>query len=418
MSRSLTAPLAAALSAAHLDVFRRIANIAGEQALPLYVVGGFVRDLLLGHPSTDFDFVVEGDAIKFAREVAHQLGGTLTPHDKFRTATWTPPSNIILSSHQLPDFVSARRETYAQPAALPDVTLSALNDDIHRRDFTINTLAIRLDGTYFGDLIDLLNGEQDLKAGVIRVLHDQSFIDDPTRIFRAARYEQRFGFAIEPATLNLITPALPHMDALSGDRIRHEIELFFTEADPNKGFVRLAQLGVLNQIHPDFMLRSPAVKISNFPILLSQLHASVVEVIVQRLNLSSKEARLVLLTRGARDLIELFKWDEKTRLVPLSELHKALSDFPIQAIELAQSLINNLHAKRPVSSYISRRATLHLTSTGDTIKALGLPPGPKYKDILFRLECACLDGEVSTADGEQVLLERLVEEAKTDQNRS
>src|SRR5512137_2240263 len=180
------------LSSRQLALLRIVADAAATRHLPLYLVGGFVRDLLLGSPATDFDLVVEGDAISLARMLAAQYGGKVTSHLRFGTAQWF----LSGSDHHVLDFISTRSETYKHPAALPTVKPGTLTDDLLRRDFTINTLALRLDAKHWGELRDDLGGLEDLKHGLVRVLHPLSFQDDPTRLFRAVRYEKRYGFRI------------------------------------------------------------------------------------------------------------------------------------------------------------------------------------------------------------------------------
>jgi tRNA nucleotidyltransferase (CCA-adding enzyme) len=209
--------------------------------LPVYIVGGFVRDLLLGRPSLDFDIVAEGDAIALARALARKHGGRVTAHKRFGTAKWflggSPwagyqSSSSEPSDRRAPDFIdliTARLEFYEHPGALPGVEHGSIRHDLHRRDFTINTLALRLDGRHFGELHDYYGGKADLERGLVRVLHSLSFADDPTRMLRAIRYEQRHGFTIESRTLQLMDEARPLMARLSAERIRHELNLFFDE---------------------------------------------------------------------------------------------------------------------------------------------------------------------------------------------
>ncbi|MGH2524794.1 MAG: CCA tRNA nucleotidyltransferase, partial [Anaerolineales bacterium] len=223
----------------------RVGHLAATQQLPVYLVGGFVRDLLLGLSPTDFDFVVEGPAPALARLVARELGGEVTVHAPFGTATWFSPEGAVI------DFASARTERYPQPAALPVVSAPApISADLSRRDFTINALAVRVDGVYYGQLLDPHHGQADLAAGIVRVLHPHSFQDDPTRLFRAVRYEQRLGFRIAPETVPLIPGSWAALAALTGDRIRHEFEMIFREPNVVPMLARLAELEVLRHVHP------------------------------------------------------------------------------------------------------------------------------------------------------------------------
>jgi len=232
-----------------LDLLVQASEMAQEMGYALYIVGGFVRDLLLGEPNLDMDLVVEGDAIRLARQLARRVGAGTRSHGRFGTA------KIILEDRRAEfgvpslDFATARLEFYAHSAALPEVEQSSIKADLHRRDFTINTLAIRLDSGHYGRLLDFYGGEQDLNDGLVRALHSLSFIEDPTRIMRAVRFEQRLGFRIEPRTAELIKNALPMLSRVTGERVRHELLLILGEDEPERALRRLDELGVLAQIH-------------------------------------------------------------------------------------------------------------------------------------------------------------------------
>jgi tRNA nucleotidyltransferase (CCA-adding enzyme) len=219
--------------------------IAAERKQPLYLVGGVVRDLLLGQLSDvcDIDLVAEGDAVGLAAAFAEKEGGKLIAHLMFNTA------KIELGDCTI-DIAMARTETYAKPGALPVVTPGTLKTDLFRRDFTVNAMAVSLNHDNYGELIDLYGGLQDLKAKNIRILHDRSFSDDATRIWRAIRYEQRLSFRIEPATLAFLKRDLPLMKTVGGYRLRHELELVLKEKEPEKALLRADELGVLREISP------------------------------------------------------------------------------------------------------------------------------------------------------------------------
>jgi tRNA nucleotidyltransferase (CCA-adding enzyme) len=218
-------------------------EVAREQGQKLYLVGGVVRDLLLGRPNLDFDLVVEGDALRLARQLAKASGEKVTTHPRFGTAKFHRGGVSI-------DLVTARSETYPRPGALPEVQPGTISDDLRRRDFSINAMAIDLSPDSFGELIDPHGGKADLERGLIRVLHDKSFIDDATRMFRALRYEQRLGFQLEPNTESLMRRDKAMVGTISGDRIRHELELFFKEEQPERILQRAEEVGVLQEIHP------------------------------------------------------------------------------------------------------------------------------------------------------------------------
>ena len=268
--QNLSSRLQETLPQARLALLQAVSQVAYNQRLPLYLVGGFVRDLLLDHPSQDFDLVVEGDAIALAKALAHQYGGRVTSHSRFGTAKWHidkqemdkrlhagKASVEVRSDRFLPsdlpdslDFVSARTEFYTYPTALPTVERGSIKLDLHRRDFTINTLALRLDGHHYGELHDYWGGLLDLRHGIVRVLHSLSFIDDPTRILRAVRFEQRFAFTIERRTRDLLMEGRSLINKVSGDRLRHELDHILSDAKVIQILWRLQELDVLAGIHP------------------------------------------------------------------------------------------------------------------------------------------------------------------------
>ncbi len=227
-----------------LNLLYEIGEVAGKN---VYLVGGFVRDLLLKRPSLDIDIVVEGDAIRVAETICERWNGTLEVHPQFGTATVTP-ENIDLPKV---DFVTARSETYQGAGTLPIVQSGTITDDLHRRDFSINALAMRLDINAFGTIVDKTGGQEDLETGIIRVRHNRSFIDDPTRIFRAARYAGRYDFRIAETDEILIREALPILPQLSGERIRNEIDRVLLEKHAAKIVEHLTQLGVWEIIATD-----------------------------------------------------------------------------------------------------------------------------------------------------------------------
>ena len=215
-------------------------SLAELRDVAVYLVGGPVRDWLLGLPAKDLDFVVEGNAPELAREMASRMGGQAVVHGRFGTATLSRGDLRV-------DLATARRETYPAPGALPQVEPSSILDDLARRDFSINAMAAPMGGAD-KTLLDPKGGLEDLGRGSIRILHSRSFRDDPTRLFRAVRYEQRLGFAIEKATETLLVDAVESdcLDSVSGDRIRHELHWIFEEKEPVRTLIRANDLGLLH----------------------------------------------------------------------------------------------------------------------------------------------------------------------------
>ncbi|HEX2056547.1 MAG TPA: CBS domain-containing protein, partial [Nitrospiraceae bacterium] len=229
-----------------LALLRRAGALADRLDMSAYVVGGFVRDLLLGRPNLDVDVVVEGDGLRFARALGQELAARVKAHERFGTAAILLPDGFKL------DVATARTEYYEYPTALPTVEQSSIKKDLYRRDFTINTLAVRLNSRRFGELVDFYGGQRDLKEGTIRVLHSLSLIEDPTRVFRAIRFEHRFGFRLGKETLALIKGAvrMELFHRLSGHRLIEELRLLLSERRPRTAVARLGELGLLRFIHP------------------------------------------------------------------------------------------------------------------------------------------------------------------------
>jgi len=222
-------------------LLREIGEVGGKAT---YLVGGFVRDLLLKRPSVDIDIVVEGDAIRVAEAMRHRWNGTLQVHAQFGTATVTSAN----PDYPKVDFATARRETYQCSGTLPSVKAGSISDDLQRRDFSINALAMRLDAGAFGTIIDETGGLADLTDGVIRVLHTRSFMDDPTRVFRALRYAGRYQFRIAETDKSLIREALPVLAQLSGERIRNEVDRVLLEENAPQILQQFTQFGIVDAI--------------------------------------------------------------------------------------------------------------------------------------------------------------------------
>ncbi len=407
------------LDSSLLDLIHHIADESSALGFAIYLVGGSVRDLLLARPIVDLDLTLEGDAIKLARALVKKHGGDLTTHEKFFTATWTPQS----SNSQILDLISARRETYSTPGALPTVTKSTLDDDLRRRDFTINAMALRVDGDHFGELYDPLNGQNDIGKKLIRVLHPNSFLDDPTRIFRAIRYAERYGFTIELETLKLINDdSLKVLSGLSGERLRHEFDLIFEEPNPSKMLKQLADLNILGQIQPRLQVTSyelPFLEVptSNFgefaiPDLLSfrqtlgwtlnlmDFTEADIESLAERLAFPVLLTKAILsASKLKKDLPSFKDWNPSQWTFHLDEL-PSLSIYAVYLVSKENVL----------SEYLAKWQHVKPITTGDDLKARGLEPGPRFGEILRQLRAAWLDGEVETKEEEVKLVQRLLKE--------
>jgi tRNA nucleotidyltransferase (CCA-adding enzyme) len=421
--------------APRLALLHAVAAAADRQRMPLYLVGGVVRDLLLKTPSFDLDLVVEGDAIALARSVAREYGGRVRGHDRFGTAKWllrgVDLARMNLSAEsaaQLPeslDLVSARAEFYPHPSALPEVERGNLKLDLHRRDFTINTLSLSLNAAHFGEISDFWGGLRDLEEKRIRVLHSISFVDDPTRILRAVRLEQRLGFQIEPRTRDLIARALPLLHRVSGDRIRHELEAIFDEPSPDDSLRRLQELGVLRQIHPglewlpihaDRIRRARAFLpdprwslmgggrgiFSTFHVWLAGQTPAALEGILERINIPKRSADDILAARRAADRTAALPED-----APPSRVADVLEDTSEPALIGAYLLSDGL-ARGRLDRYLAEWRTVHPETDGALLQRRGLPPGPRYGEILHILRNSRLDGKISSAQDEARMLDKLL----------
>ena len=417
INRNLSELIERSLPKDRLDLLRLLASQAEVHQAPLYIVGGSVRDLLLGRRLNDFDLIVEGDAIALGRALSSKYGGAVTAHTKFGTAKWFLPESLK-ADHKALDLVSARSETYKQPAALPIVKLGSIVEDLRRRDFTINALAIRLDGSHFGELRDDLNGVEDLQKGMIRVLHPGSFVDDPTRMYRAVRYEKRYGFKIAEDTLALIPQARPLVEKLSAQRIRHELDLILEEPNAVSMLSRLDELDLLSIIHPALANVSKsnlATVMSEDPVLqnrnsrwilwLMHLKAQEIESINERLHFPTD----LLKTLHSAALLNA----NQTVVLGLkpSKVVEFLEGYSIKALEVLSIAIKDAEIRNNLTKYLVEWGHLKPKTTGHDLKKHGIPPGPKYADILRRLRAAWLDGEVKTEAEENSLLNNLLEKA-------
>ncbi len=418
--------LARSFSASLWALVRVVSAVAGELRMPVYFVGGLVRDVLIGKSPTDLDIVVEGDAIELVEQLRGRFGGELHSHSRFGTAKWSVAPEMwqeieaqagelsastdeqellriaMMEPGQVPtppmiDFVTARKEFYKRPTVLPEVEQGSIKLDLHRRDFTINTLAVRLDGAFLGQLLDFYGGQRDLQRGIIRVLHSLSFIDDPTRILRAVRLEQRLDFAIEPGTADLIASALPLLFRVSGERIRNEIELALHEVDPVRVLRRLDELQVLANISPGLTFPPAAADaigrladiISGpvwqsiyesgpevfypFALWLAQLDSSVQQAAAERLRVRKATAEdLAGLDVVRRELAALPPDASPSRIAAILRAHPPRVLLAMRLLDVSP-VINGW-----LDRYVTKWQSITSAVSGDDLRALGVPPGPIY----------------------------------------
>ena len=398
------------LPAALVEFMQSAGLVAASQGQNLYLVGGVVRDLLLGRTNVDLDLVVEGDAISLAQRLATITQAKVTFHLRFQTA------KIKWDSWSV-DLATARSETYSRPGALPRVEPGLLDTDLFRRDFTINTMAIELVPTRWGELIDLYDGRDDLEKGLIRILHENSFVDDATRIWRGLRYEQRLNFELEPDTLRLLKQNIAMLDTISGDRIRHELELILQEEIPEKVLRRAGELGVLEKLHPslkgdDWLSEkfeearkasspgSPSAELY-LALLAYRLNNEETEEFLQKFRLRKLHARTV---RDSQSLKAEIKALTEADTAP-SRIYRLLYGYSQPALTAGFLASDSPTAKQNIHLFLTSLRQVKPSLTGKDLQKMGIPPGPRMKEVLQQLLKARLDGKITSKKGEIKLVE-------------
>lgn len=462
------------------DTHFRLLQLAGQLGdrlgVPVYAVGGFVRDILLGRPNLDLDVVVEGDGIAFARTLAHELGGRMRAHPKFKTAVVIfparesekrhggeavrtdregaaalapPPSGVAADAAQAEaahraatrpeqriDVATARLEYYEYPAALPTVELSSIKMDLYRRDFTINALAVQLNPPHFGRLVDFFGAQRDMKDKVVRVLHSLSFVEDPTRILRAIRFEKRYDFRIGAQCERLIKNALQlgMLDKLSGARLFHELKLICDEKSPLPCIRRMEDFDILRLIHPLLKL-SPAKmdvlieleRVLHWYRLLYLVPAPEpwvlyllglcgngkyldVAAVSDRLAFSRKARQdFLTLRENAREAFNLLNlWMQRDG--SLGGLHSLLSPVAPEGVLYLMARVKSEDARKHISHYLTRLRGETPDITGNDLLAMGIPAGPAYGRVLRRVLAAKLDGLARTRAAQLDLAHALLRE--------
>ena len=379
-----------------------IGQLATRSSVSVYLIGGIVRDILLQQPNDDIDIVVEGNGIDFANNLQATYGGEIVAHESFGTATWDHPLGLKI------DIASSRLEFYDRPASLPDVELSTLREDLYRRDFTINAMAICLNEDTFGTLVDPFSGQADLHKETIKILHNLSFVEDPTRILRAVRFETRFDFSMDEQTEKLAIHSIEKVEDLSADRIKNDIERLFEEGQPSRIIRRLFELKFWKQF---------GVHIENER--LSSMHASQLQTIYEK-NRSSDDrpswfnyfmipffyegnmttAKKFALTKNdaklLREIVAL-KDEQWPTLNARGNIHRQLKNYSDEAL-LFFVAKENFPNKQLFINYLHSRSTLQTYLSGEDLLMLGLKPGPLYSEIFLGLEIASLKREVNSKE--------------------
>jgi len=415
IGRNLSSWLRERFPANVFGLLKLAGEVAEEKGFQAYLVGGSVRDLLRGEENLDIDIVIEGEGIAFARIFGERVHAKVRTHQKFGTA------QIFTNGTKL-DVTTARTEYYESPGALPKVETSSIKKDLYRRDFTINTLAVKLNPRDFGLLTDFFGGQRDLREKTLRVLHNLSFVEDPTRAFRAVRFSERFGFKIGKHTENLIrsTIEMNLFEKLSGPRLCEELLISFQETDPIKTLKRLSVYGLLKVIHPrleftgelETTLRSLQETLSWFNllfleektdrgilylmVLFSGLREEDVRSVLDRLSPPPKTRELILngLSR-AKDILRRLPLDNPV------ETYALLSNLDLETVLFVMALSKDRKKQKVISHYLTELRNVRTILTGKDLKKMGIPPGPLYSTVLKELLDEKLRGHLKSRDDEE-----------------
>jgi len=407
------------LPAELVNFMQSAGGVAASQGQNLYLVGGVVRDLLLGRTNLDLDLVVEGNAIELAKQLAELKQGKITTYPQFNTAKLQWGKWSV-------DIATARSETYSKPGALPEVKPSSINSDLFRRDFTINALAIHLSPSRYGELIDLYGGRNDLEHKLIRILHKKSFIDDATRIWRGLRYEQRLGFQLEQETLELLKRDIPMLDTISGDRIRYELECILQEEFPEKVLRRAEELGVLAKLHPSLkgdgwlaekfeqarQLSSPNpppvelyLALPAYPLTNEEN-----ESLISHLRLPKSLAQTLRDSNSLKGKLKTLAYPELRR----SQIYHLLQGYSQIAIIANSLATSSAIAHQHMETFLRTLRFIKPALTGDDLIRMGVSSGPQIKEVLNLLHEARLDGKVTTKQGEEELVRGWLDKSRQD----
>lgn len=402
-----------------LELLRLSGRVAEGVNYRAYVVGGFVRDIMLKVDNFDIDIVIEGDGIIFAGKLARFLKGDVVKHRRFGTATITLPDKRKI------DIATARKEIYNAPAELPVVSPGDIEADLARRDFTINAMAVGINNDGFGRLRDFFEGERDLKKGLMRVLHKRSFIDDPTRILRAVRFEQRYDFRIETRTLRLLSDARRKklLEVVQKHRVREELVRMLKDANPAKCLKRLAELYGFSFLHPGLTISRSQFELMSGILSLAELFKQrfpfkrrldvwlmYLMVILRELSPSEiygfgrdfalRKGEVKRLKSGKTDIIRIEKFLSKNSGLFASSIYKKLQPFSYEVILLAYLSAKSLLARRRIMDFLTHYNELKLSISGNDLLDLGASAGPRFKKILNDALFAKINGRVKTKDDE------------------
>jgi len=429
VDRSLSSLLRDRLPSEIYNLLKLSGEVADKSGFNAYLVGGSVRDLLRNEENLDIDIVIEGDGISFAKALGERLKARVQTHQRFGTA------QVITDKMKL-DVATARTEYYESPAVLPKVETSSIKKDLYRRDFTINTLAVKLNPKDFGFLIDFFGGQRDLREKTVRVLHNLSFIEDPTRAFRAIRFSERFGFKISKHTENLIKSAIKMnlFERLSGSRLYEELLLLFNETDSISTLKRLSDLGLLKVIYPaltfntelETRLKSMQETLSWFNllfleektdkgilylmVLLSELTDEEAKIALERLSPPKIKNIIVREISNAKGVLKRLPLDDPV------EIYSLLSKLKLETILLSMALSKDRQKQKVMSQYLMELRKVKTILKGEDLKKMGVKPGPIYSKILKELLEEKLRGHLKSREDEEGFVRAIA--AKFSENQS
>ena len=391
----------------------RLLNLAGtvssQHGLALYLVGGTVRDAMLGRQTIDLDLSVVSADPGFASVLARGLNGQVVASSLFGTSKLRIGDMVI-------DLAMARSESYAYPGALPSVVPGSIDEDLARRDFSVNAMAISINPDTWGDLLDPFGGREDLQRRLIKVLHPESFVDDATRILRAVRYAGRLGFQLEASTDQFMRRDISYLDTIKGDRVRHELVRIFHE-ERAESILRLTQdAGILSAIHPAFYLQESTLKgfrelnaerTSDSDLLFLSLltYAALVSdrpALIRRLNLDSRLAGVVRDTGSVKDSYDRLDNPHLKR----SQLHELLNPFIASAIKGCAIAVDRPVVARHLNLFLSELRHVRPLLNGDDLIAMGVPEGPIIGKLLKEIMASRLDGLIATEVDEKNFVNR------------
>jgi tRNA nucleotidyltransferase (CCA-adding enzyme) len=411
--RNLNTIIVDCLSREMIQLLQTIGEVADKLDYNAFAVGGFVRDLLLKKPNLDLDIVIEGDGIAFAKSLAAHVGGRYRTHERFKTAVVLMPDGFKI------DIATARLEYYEYPAAMPTVELSSIKLDLYRRDFTINAMAIQLNQEHFGTLIDFFNSQNDLKQQSVKVLHNLSFVEDPSRIFRAVRFEKRMGFQISPHTRRLIINAVNmKLFGKSEDpRFLTELKIIFSEENPLPAIQRLAEFDLFQFLWPDLrphyeidrrfmhILTQAQLAISWFRLLyLDEPCRNWVVYLLAIMSRSGLDELSAFCKRfGETAKVSEYLLDQKDRADKAvnnlsrdnnnknSEIVACFEEITIEGLLYIMAISRRNHVKKAVSLYVTSLRHVEAGLSGNDLMEMGYEPGPRFKKILTYLKNLRLD---------------------------